>query len=450
MVTSGPEPSARSLPVLNSSFSTGRSSLNTNRNSCPNVPSSRTIVKPPTPMFTLPENQEYPAQLDLSLANVIGHDLAYCRTKLLSLRRMIEQFPTVDPFESDTNQGNVYWSNVMRMGDNAFPSAVIDNGTDRSTQAAPMANNDVQALQEENLRLKRQLADMNRQNNFQREQLEEKDRRILNLISQMSVLEAANTSWKQSELSKNAMNAATQTERVTPRNISAERLANIGPYITYVTTMNFWDKVQHEIQTSGTRLIRGRKSRRESTEDSGIETPGQKSSPSKINMPATAIDDDLGLADEILASPVREAGPKTGQKARGTSAVGRADSNSGAPPRARRTGGWAEDAPPKSARRRGSTISIMEDVAVNRVATFKELDSDLFRHGAFATLDDIDLRALLKCMAPEPETKEFDSEWTWDALFTEVSSEILKEQLTILPEDEEDKKRDDPSAIYIG
>jgi hypothetical protein len=45
-------------------------------------------------------------------------------------------------------------------------------------------------------------------------------------------------------------------------------------------------------------------------------------------------------------------------------------------------------------------------VAVNRVATFKELDSDLFRHGAFATLDDIDLRALVKCMAPEPETKE--------------------------------------------
>ena len=51
-------------------------------------------------------------------------------------------------------------------------------------------------------------------------------------------------------------------------------------------------------------------------------------------------------------------------------------------------------------------------VAVNRVATFKELDSDLFRHGAFATLDDIDLRALVKCMAPEPETKEVSVQWT--------------------------------------
>ena len=31
-------------------------------------------------------------------------------------------------------------------------------------------------------------------------------------------------------------------------------------------------------------------------------------------------------------------------------------------------------------------------VAVNRVATYKELDSDLLKNVAFATLDDIDLR----------------------------------------------------------
>ena len=35
-------------------------------------------------------------------------------------------------------------------------------------------------------------------------------------------------------------------------------------------------------------------------------------------------------------------------------------------------------------------------VAVNRVATYRELDSDLLRHVAFATIDDIDLRLLTK------------------------------------------------------
>ena len=43
---------------------------------------------------------------------------------------------------------------------------------------------------------------------------------------------------------------------------------------------------------------------------------------------------------------------------------------------------------------------------MNRVATYKELDTDLFRHAAFATLDDIDLRLLTKCMSPEQEIKE--------------------------------------------
>ena len=44
-------------------------------------------------------------------------------------------------------------------------------------------------------------------------------------------------------------------------------------------------------------------------------------------------------------------------------------------------------------------------VAVNRVATYKELDNDLFKHAAFATLDDIDLRILTRCMAPESAVK---------------------------------------------
>jgi intraflagellar transport protein 43 len=66
-------------------------------------------------------------------------------------------------------------------------------------------------------------------------------------------------------------------------------------------------------------------------------------------------------------------------------------------------------------------------VAVNRVATYKELDSDLFKHAAFATLEEIDLRLLTRCLAPETELKEADEEWTWDMLFTDVSSELQAE-----------------------
>jgi len=43
---------------------------------------------------------------------------------------------------------------------------------------------------------------------------------------------------------------------------------------------------------------------------------------------------------------------------------------------------------------------------VNRVDTYKELDNDLLKHVAYATLDDIDLRILTRCMAPEAALKE--------------------------------------------
>jgi hypothetical protein len=43
---------------------------------------------------------------------------------------------------------------------------------------------------------------------------------------------------------------------------------------------------------------------------------------------------------------------------------------------------------------------------VNRVDTYKELDSDLFKHATFANLDDISLRLLLKSLNLESEIKE--------------------------------------------
>merc|ERR1719219_375989 len=66
-------------------------------------------------------------------------------------------------------------------------------------------------------------------------------------------------------------------------------------------------------------------------------------------------------------------------------------------------------------------------VAVNRVATYKELDSDLLKNVAFATLDDIDLRLLTKCLAPESALKEPDENWNWDVIFAQVSGELHKE-----------------------
>ena len=67
------------------------------------------------------------------------------------------------------------------------------------------------------------------------------------------------------------------------------------------------------------------------------------------------------------------------------------------------------------------------------MATYKELDSDLLKHVAFATLDDIDLRLLTLRMVPESALKEPDEPWQWDVIFAEVSSELQKEWF---PEDD--------------
>ena len=64
------------------------------------------------------------------------------------------------------------------------------------------------------------------------------------------------------------------------------------------------------------------------------------------------------------------------------------------------------------------------NVAVNRVDTYKELDSDLFKHAAFATLEEVDLRLLTRQLVPESAVKEPDETWSWEKLFAEVSSHI--------------------------
>nr|XP_037275518.1 intraflagellar transport protein 43 homolog A-like [Rhipicephalus microplus] len=65
-------------------------------------------------------------------------------------------------------------------------------------------------------------------------------------------------------------------------------------------------------------------------------------------------------------------------------------------------------------------------VPVNRVDTFQQLDNELLKQTAFATLDGCDLRLLAKYLTPEEYLKEPDTVWTWDTLFTEVAAEINK------------------------
>ncbi|XP_046564945.1 intraflagellar transport protein 43 homolog B-like isoform X3 [Haliotis rubra] len=70
-------------------------------------------------------------------------------------------------------------------------------------------------------------------------------------------------------------------------------------------------------------------------------------------------------------------------------------------------------------------VAVAPNVAVNRVATYRELDNDLLRQAAFLTLDDIDLKLLTKAISPEQDLIEEDRPWDWDRLFTEVTSEMI-------------------------
>ncbi|KAH9515104.1 Intraflagellar transport protein 43 [Bulinus truncatus] len=84
-------------------------------------------------------------------------------------------------------------------------------------------------------------------------------------------------------------------------------------------------------------------------------------------------------------------------------------------------------------------VASAPNVAVNRVATYRELDNDLLKQAAFLTLDnDIDLKLLIKSFSPPEDLIEDDKPWDWDRLFTEVSSELRSEwEKTDLEKDED-------------
>ncbi|KAK0058446.1 intraflagellar transport protein 43 A [Biomphalaria pfeifferi] len=87
-------------------------------------------------------------------------------------------------------------------------------------------------------------------------------------------------------------------------------------------------------------------------------------------------------------------------------------------------------------------VASAPNVAVNRVATYRELDNDLLKQAAFLTLDnDIDLKLLTKALSPPEDLIEDDKPWEWDRLFTEVSSELRSEW------DKTDSEKDDEKPL---
>lgn len=172
---------------------------------------------------------------------------------------------------------------------------------------------------------------------------------------------------------------------------------------------------------------------------------GRRAAAAAAATTASSGPDSLGLADDLLGSPIL------------SSNISPRNAPESGPPAGRRAGGWASSAkggdfgpPPEDHRFQQDSDSdtdmpiipdldevVEEDftqqiaqapsVAVNRVATYKELDTDLLRHAAFSTLDDIDLRMLTNCLSNEAEIREPDIEWKWDTIFTEVSSELRTE-----------------------
>ncbi|XP_033734470.1 intraflagellar transport protein 43 homolog isoform X4 [Pecten maximus] len=194
------------------------------------------------------------------------------------------------------------------------------------------------------------------------------------------------------------------------------------------------------------------------------------------------MDDDLGFESTTASKASRSA--KQGRRAqakgvtppdaptfedespRSTKPTKKSPEDMDGPPKPSRISGWGEDAPRKS-RKLGegfeqfederlrpkspdndsdneipvipdledqqddditSSIAVAPNVAVNRVATYRELDNDLLRQAAFLTLDnEIDLKLLTKSLSTEADLIEDDKPWDWDRLFTEVTSEILSQ-----------------------
>ncbi|XP_014251367.1 intraflagellar transport protein 43 homolog isoform X2 [Cimex lectularius] len=134
------------------------------------------------------------------------------------------------------------------------------------------------------------------------------------------------------------------------------------------------------------------------------------------------------------------------------------DSEPFAPPRSRKTGLWADSTgrtgkdrlrspSPSRLSREDSEDDIplipeiqeiQEDdylgdiseppvVPMYNITSFSQLNSDLKKYASFSMVDNVNLGLLTKHLYNEQDLKEGDNRWSWDLLFTEVSSELRAE-----------------------
>eukprot|EP01137_Pigoraptor_chileana_P016475 Opistho-2@5918 len=76
-------------------------------------------------------------------------------------------------------------------------------------------------------------------------------------------------------------------------------------------------------------------------------------------------------------------------------------------------------------------IAAPPSVKMSRMATIRELDSDLSQQFGFlasASQDGVDLKLLTRVLASQAQIAEPDQPWDWDKTFTEISSELQAEQ----------------------
>mmetsp|Transcript_2983 Transcript_2983/g.4317 ORF Transcript_2983/g.4317 Transcript_2983/m.4317 type:complete len:162 (+) Transcript_2983:50-535(+) len=72
-------------------------------------------------------------------------------------------------------------------------------------------------------------------------------------------------------------------------------------------------------------------------------------------------------------------------------------------------------------------VAAAPNVRVQRVQSLKELDQDIMYQIPNSMQDGVDLSMLTSTLVPQAKTIEEDEPWTFDQLFTALSSEMRKE-----------------------
>ncbi|CAG0899754.1 unnamed protein product [Darwinula stevensoni] len=161
-------------------------------------------------------------------------ETTHLKLMLYNLQSVLQQAETLNPFDSKSSRGFSQLSTLAEQGPSEEEQALgTCEGTAPGTcGSATLGTND------ETAKLRSQLLDAQRQILFQRQQLEERDKTIRLLQSQMTKYASqggggeppTSCRFEAARFDRSRANAATQTERL--RAVSTDRLLNAGPYVT--------------------------------------------------------------------------------------------------------------------------------------------------------------------------------------------------------------------------